>query len=353
MSKQRCSNVADCGRLILQTFIPLVSQFWKFLFSSESLEEKKQPVEQSKEVKRDESKEISVDEPPPVHTSAVNTTPTPISLSDDEEAKKGDNSAEDFTKPVENQAKPVEKHPKSIDTLLIKSGYSNELKNFGQDKETSLPPKQHNEMGTNLEKEGDGEQQTNKMMSFAEWKQKQDREKEIKEKSEFEEIEVVVEGTSTNKTVVIPKQKRKKELANKKNYASPNCGAKVVAANGEAQNKNSILTEDKDAYMLIPCNIKAWVVVELCERIQLDSIDFANFEMFSSTPKRFTIHVSNRFPTREWVHVDEFEATTGREVQTFNVKDKFYAKYVKVALLFHLHIVYIMLTHSRNLYNSF
>lgn len=303
-----------------------------FLFSSEPLG--KEPAVEHKEdkildVKRDSSKEIPVDRPPPpahIPTTAINTTPTPITVKVDDEAKSDEKIAVD----------PVEKALKSIDTPAITDIPISELGNLGKDEEAATTPpttkeqSEENSVPKEELKVGGEQQANNKMMSFAEWKQKQDREKEIKEKSEFEEIEIVVEGSTTNKTVVVPKQKRKKKLANKKNYASPNCGAKVVAANSEAQNKNSILTEDKDAYMLIPCNIKAFVVVELCERIQLDSIDFANFEMFSSTPKRFTIHVSSRFPTRDWVHVDEFDATTGREVQTFNVKDKFYAKFIKV-----------------------
>ena len=161
------------------------------------------------------------------------------------------------------------------------------------------------------------------MLSFTEWKQKLDREKE-----EVEQINVV--DITTNETVVVPKPKRKKKLSNKKNYASPNCGAKVVAANNEAQHSSAILKEDKDAYMLNPCNVQAWLVVELCERIQLDSIDFANFEMFSSSPGLFTVHVSNRFPTREWELVQEFNATSGRQIQNFPIKDIFYAKYIKV-----------------------
>ena len=166
------------------------------------------------------------------------------------------------------------------------------------------------------------------MLSFTEWKLKLDREKE-----EVEQIEqIIVVNTTTNETVVVAKpKKRKKKMSNKKNYASPNCGAKVVAANKEAQHVPAILKEDKDAYMLNPCNARAWLVVELCERIQLDSIDFANFEMFSSTPALFTVHVSNRFPTRDWDQVQEgFEAKAGRQVQNFPIKEIFYAKYIKV-----------------------
>lgn len=42
------------------------------------------------------------------------------------------------------------------------------------------------------------------------------------------------------------------------NYASRDCGAKVLAANREAQNSNSILNGNKDDYMTNPCTAKKW-----------------------------------------------------------------------------------------------
>lgn len=53
-----------------------------------------------------------------------------------------------------------------------------------------------------------------------------------------------------------------------KNYASPDCGAKVIAANPEAASPSAILSPTRDDYMLNPCNVKIWFVVELCEPIQ-------------------------------------------------------------------------------------
>lgn len=156
-------------------------------------------------------------------------------------------------------------------------------------------------------------------------------EKELKEEMEKED-EIIDSGildTTKNRTSAKLKKKKKSNV-NKKNYASPNCGAKVLEANTEASNSMSILKEDKDAYMLNPCNVQAWVVVELCERIQIDSIDFANFEMFSSTPELLVLYVSNRFPAREWEKVGEIRGKPEKDVQTFRLTEKYYAKYVKV-----------------------
>ena len=45
---------------------------------------------------------------------------------------------------------------------------------------------------------------------------------------------------------------------NRVNYASMTCGAKVLAANPEAQSPASTLTENRDQYMINPCKAKKW-----------------------------------------------------------------------------------------------
>lgn len=58
-----------------------------------------------------------------------------------------------------------------------------------------------------------------------------------------------------------------------KNYASPDCGAKIVGANPEAQHASAVLSSSQDEYALSPCNsAKIWFVVELCEAIQAKQV---------------------------------------------------------------------------------
>ena len=115
------------------------------------------------------------------------------------------------------------------------------------------------------------------------------------------------------------------------NYASFECGAKITAANPEAESTSSVLNENKDMYMLNPCKAKIWFVIELCEMIRVESIDIANFEMFSSSPESLNVYFSNRYPTREWQHVGTFQAIDERIVQNFPLEEKFYAKFIKVS----------------------
>lgn len=58
----------------------------------------------------------------------------------------------------------------------------------------------------------------------------------------------------------------------KKNYASPECGAKVVSTNPEAKYPHLLLTKPSDEYLLNLCKSTTWFVVELCEAIQVKKV---------------------------------------------------------------------------------
>ena len=57
-----------------------------------------------------------------------------------------------------------------------------------------------------------------------------------------------------------------------KNYASPDCGAKVLAANPGATSAGNVLSPGRDEYMLNSCDTRVWFVVELCEGIQASRV---------------------------------------------------------------------------------
>lgn len=88
--------------------------------------------------------------------------------------------------------------------------------------------------------------------------------------------------------------------------------------------------------MLNPCKAKIWFVIELCEPIQPSTIELANFELFSSTPKELTIHGSDRFPTREWTSLGAFTAADERNLQRFDIKSQpEFLKFIKIEMLSH------------------
>lgn len=157
------------------------------------------------------------------------------------------------------------------------------------------------------------------MPSFDEFKRRVLQEEE--EKSKQQSVE--------NGTVHKPKPKKVKERK-QSNYASVDCGAKILDHNEEASNSDSILMENKDLYMLNPCSAKIWFIVELCDMAYVKSIQIANFELFSSTPESFRVYVSKRYPTREWTLLGTFQAREERTIQTFPLDEPIYAKYFKV-----------------------
>lgn len=169
----------------------------------------------------------------------------------------------------------------------------------------------------------------NQIPVFSEWAQKRLEEAEKKVEQEVVNTSTMKKNTSTlNKAPVL-------KLKGAKNYASPDCGAKIIASNSESSGTAYVLTSTKDEYLLSPCKSRIWFVVELCEAIQAEHIDLANFELFSSSPKNFSVSVSNRFPTRDWSVVGKFIAKDERYVQNFDLHPHLFGKYVRVEINSH------------------
>ena len=214
--------------------------------------------------------------------------------------------------------------------VVMKPGNGDEIttkieKNITEDHGTKIYEKmQDSNISHNISTEPSEKTKGQKMLSFSEWQKQIDTENE--EQDVIDVSRLTLHGKK-------PLVKKKNKI--KKNYASIECGAKVIAYNDEASNSIAVLKEDKDIYMLNPCTVNAWFVVELCERIQVDSIDLANFEMFSSTPELFDVFGSSRFPTREWERIGSFQAKPEKKIQNFAIEENFYAKYIKVGVIYY------------------
>lgn len=162
--------------------------------------------------------------------------------------------------------------------------------------------------------------------SFSEWAQKQLAEAEKKD---------TVLNHSSQPSHSNTNFSSKSTKLRSKNYASLACGAKVVAVNPEAGSPSSILSPNRDEYMLNTCNSRIWFVVELCEAVQAQKIEIANFELFSSTPKDIAVYFSDRFPTRDWASVGQFKAKDMRDVQSFDLYPHLFGKFIKVEMQSH------------------
>lgn len=166
------------------------------------------------------------------------------------------------------------------------------------------------------------------MPVFSEWAQKQLEEAEKNK----EQVNISAQNLAgKNKTIKSVNLKHHTS----KNYASPDCNAKIISANPESSSMSSVLSPLRDEYALNTCTSKIWFVVELCESIQAKRIDLANFELFSSSPKDFSVSVSARFPTRDWSNVGQFTAKDERTIQSFDLHPHLFGKYIKVEILSH------------------
>jgi hypothetical protein len=123
------------------------------------------------------------------------------------------------------------------------------------------------------------------------------------------------------------------------NYASFDCAATVLKTNPEAKGASTVLSENKDSYMLNECSAdNKFLILELCDDISIDTIVLANFEFFSSIFRTFRVSVSDRYPLKaeKWRTLGTFEARNSREVQAFLVENPLiWARYLRFEFLTH------------------
>ncbi|EGT52387.1 hypothetical protein CAEBREN_18173 [Caenorhabditis brenneri] len=123
-----------------------------------------------------------------------------------------------------------------------------------------------------------------------------------------------------------------------RNFASRECGAKIIAANPEAENAKAVVNEkDVDDYMRNPCQSarEKFIVIELCEAIQIKKLAIGNFELFASRPKTIQVFISERYPPlSNWISLGSFHLQDHhKNLQTFDVPStSVYAKYVRINL---------------------
>ncbi|XP_016963874.1 uncharacterized protein LOC108033782 isoform X2 [Drosophila biarmipes] len=173
------------------------------------------------------------------------------------------------------------------------------------------------------------------MPVFSEWAQKQMEAEASREQAMELEQQVVNNSAQRKNNTGSSGGKPPSLMLRSKNYASPDCGAKIIAHNSESKHTEAVLTTSRDEYMLSICESRIWFVVELCEAIQAQKVDVANYELFSSSPKNFTVAVSKRFPSRDWSNVGRFAAEDKRTIQTFDLHPHLFGKFVRVEITSH------------------
>ncbi|KAL6070087.1 hypothetical protein QOT17_007147 [Balamuthia mandrillaris] len=124
--------------------------------------------------------------------------------------------------------------------------------------------------------------------------------------------------------------------SNQFNYASEECGAKVLASSPEFQGTSNVLKDAMDVYSMSPCESTKWMVLELCEEIGINALEISNLESFSSTFKEFRVLGSHKWPTTKWVPIGgNFTAQDVRKIQLFTLEEPVWFKYLKFQFLSH------------------
>ncbi|CAG2239812.1 SUN domain-containing protein 2,SUN domain-containing ossification factor [Mytilus edulis] len=261
----------------------------------EQNDEKKIEVQTEKQETQTKEKQDNVEQPrPQVEPFTIQTEKQENQDSTDTIAEKKE-TENPPVKPFNNEDKNVE-IPETLPTANIS---------------LEQTPDTGKDVSQQLENKGD------EIQTFTEWTQKVLEEEKQKTSTE-------ATGSSVSKS--------KRSV----NYASKECGAKVLASNPEAENIKAVLTSNMDEYMINPCKVaKKWFVIELCEPIHVNNFEVASFELFSSQPKTFRVSLSDRYPSKEWTKIGDFTASEERKSHPFPVKDGYVVQFVKVEMLDH------------------
>lgn len=92
------------------------------------------------------------------------------------------------------------------------------------------------------------------------------------------------------------------------NYASADCSARVVDCSRGGENARHVLADSNcDSYARFPSSLREkWLVVQLCENIQLDEVLVANHELFSDTPASVSLSVASKRAQLQWTDLGTF-----------------------------------------------
>ncbi|KAM3143146.1 hypothetical protein pb186bvf_004732 [Paramecium bursaria] len=129
------------------------------------------------------------------------------------------------------------------------------------------------------------------------------------------------------------------------NFASLFGGAIILEKSNGLKSVKNILQDSEDNYMISECGLQnQYFIISLKEEIQLDTIQFVNMELYSSTINNFKIYASVLYPTDEWDFLGQFQAQDTNQWQTFQTNPNF-LRYLKIHIIdFHKNDHYCIIT---------
>ena len=110
-------------------------------------------------------------------------------------------------------------------------------------------------------------------------------------------------------------------LTDRFNYESVDCSTRVHTAQpaAAAETASNTPSSQRDRYMLSPCGATPrFVVIELCEDVRIDTVQLANFELFSGVFMEFTVSVAKAYVAADaegWTVAGTYAGKNVRGVQ--------------------------------------
>lgn len=121
-----------------------------------------------------------------------------------------------------------------------------------------------------------------------------------------------------------------------KNFASFDCGAKLVKNSQHVKHASHLINKNQDEYMITECGTESSFVVELCENIKIVRLEIDNFELYSGSPKNFSVYTMDKFSSNhdDWHFLGSFEASEEKmRVQEFHNLDlRSFGRYIRVLI---------------------
>ncbi|KAF0990801.1 hypothetical protein HZS_4910, partial [Henneguya salminicola] len=180
-----------------------------------------------------------------------------------------------------------------------------------------------------------------KILSFSEWKgmRTDNSDDDDNDTSDLDSNSILSPTVNTNLTTP--------HSQSHQNFASKECGARLITSNPESSHAADILNNDLDAYALNPCfssdqncdqiRTRIYFVIQLCEKISIRSFSVANVEIYSSNPKiiRFLYSTSSDSQDYdgEWHDAGTFTPNDSKELQKFTLsKPTHFTRIIKIEI---------------------
>ncbi len=156
---------------------------------------------------------------------------------------------------------------------------------------------------------------------------------------------VPTSGSDVQEEAVEESREAPRDLGSSINFASAQLGATVIYASNMVTHAGSILSGDRDKYMMSACGEATSVVVQLSEPVVLDTLRLTSLEYYASGLKRFEVlgkPPKNPGESTEglvsesdqgWDFLGAFDAPRTREPQTFSLEEPLFVHYVKLKAL--------------------